>query len=304
MFAMALRRSGKPRSQPDWVRMAELYDHHLTSAEPIWGDCGDAEPSDLEVHVHRGLDVGILLREGYELRYGDYAFTPRRGDVWLGGMWEPHSWRVTRPGARSVILCFLPEVLEEHIEPELDLLRVFTLPASQRPRVTSAQMRREVLVIGRRMCQELRGMKRGWRAMIKLQLVELLVTLMRDWEFPRSLQRSGTLRSDELARIIPALALVHASAGGRVSARAAADACRLSVSGFQHSFQRTMGMSYGRFTLRSRLALVAHALLDADLPVQAIAERTGFVDASHLHRQFVAHYRCTPAEYRRRVRQG
>ena len=144
-------------------------------------------------------------------------------------------------------------------------------------------------------------MRPGWKTMVKLHLVELLVTLLRDWKAPRSSQRGTALRSDDLARVVPAL--VHASAGDRVSARAAADACRLSLSGFHQAFRRTMGMSYGKFALRSRLALAAHALLDADLPVQAIAERTGFVDASHLHRQFVAHYRCTPADYRQRVRQ-
>ena len=300
---MPARRADRPRAQPDWVRLAELYDHRLTPESPLWVDCGDADaPSALEVHVHKGLDVGILLRGGYELQYGDYSFKPRRGDVWLGGMWEPHSWRVTEPGTRAAVVCFLPEVLEEHIEPGLDLLSIFTVPASERPRVTSAEMRREVLAIGRRLCQEIRAMNLGWSLMVKLHLVELLVTLLRDWKPPRSLQRGTMLRSDDLARIIPALALVHASAGGRVSARVAADACRLSLSGFQHAFRRTMGMSYGKFALRSRLALAAHALLDADLPVQAIAESTGFVDASHLHRQFVAHYRCTPAEYRRRIR--
>ena len=40
-------------------------------------DCRDAdEPSTLEVYVHNGRDVGILLRGGYELQYGDYSFTP------------------------------------------------------------------------------------------------------------------------------------------------------------------------------------------------------------------------------------
>ena len=251
--------------------------------------------------MHKGLDVGILLKGSYELQYGDYSFSPRPGDVWLGGMWEPHSWRITEPGSRSAIVCFLPELLDEHIEPELDLLSAFTVPASQRPRVTSAEMRREVFGIGRRMCQEINGMRPGWKTMVKLHLVELLVTLLREWQPPRSAQRGAAIRSDELARIVPALALIHASPGGRVSAGTAADACRLSLSGFHQAFRRTMGMSYGKFGLRSRLALAAHALVDADLPIQAVAERTGFVDASHLHRQFVAHYGCTPAEYRRRA---
>jgi len=62
-----------------------------------------------------------------------------------------------------------------------------------------------------------------------------------------------------------------------------------------------MGLSYGKFCLRSRLAAAAQALLDTDLPVQAIADRTGFSDGSHLHRSFASHYGCTPTDYRRRA---
>ena len=36
----------------------------------------------------------------------------------------------------------------------------------------------------------------------------------------------------------------------------------------------------------------------AYLPLAAIADETGFVDRSHLHRAFGAHYGCSPTQYR------
>jgi AraC-like DNA-binding protein len=63
-----------------------------------------------------------------------------------------------------------------------------------------------------------------------------------------------------------------------------------------------MGTSFGQFSLRARLGYAAHRLLASDLTVEAIAQRAGFVDASHFHRTFVRHYGCTPRTYRERAR--
>jgi AraC-like DNA-binding protein len=299
---MSKLRASRSQRQPDWVRLAELYDHHLTTDSPMWVNEG-AEPTvtPLQVHVHRGMDVGILLRGGYELQYGDYSFRPQRGDVWLGAMWEPHAWRVLEPDTQSAQVCFLPEVLDERLENDVDLLRIFTVPASNRPRVTSEEMRQEVLGIAEMLRREVAGKRPGWRSVARAGLIQLLILLYREWQEPASTLRTPGTSANDLARIAPALALAHAAADARVPPRAAAAACSLSLSAFHRIFRRTMGLSYGRFCLRSRLAQAAEALLGTDLPVQAVAERAGFTDASHLHRAFVAEYACTPAEYRHRA---
>ena len=281
--------------------MAQVWEHHLTPSNPIWvNDTPLSDPGPLQVHVHRGMDVGILLTGEYELQYGDYLFTPERGDVWLGGMWEPHSWRVTQAGTSSVQVCFLPEILEEQHEHGLDLLRMFTVPASQRPRVITENMRQQTLAAAARIQQEVQHKRLGWTMVIKMELVQLLVLLLREWQPPSS-SSGSIIKATDLARIVPALALAHDRTDGRVTPREAAAACNLSLRAFHEVFKRTMGLSYGKFCLRSRLAVAAQALLDTDLPVQAIADRTGFADGSHLHRAFTSHYGCTPSEYRRRA---
>jgi AraC-like DNA-binding protein len=268
----------------------------------MWVSQG-SEPagSPLQVHVHRGMDVGVLLRGKYELQYGDYWFVPERGDVWLGAMWEPHSWRVLEPNSVSVQVCFLPEVLDEPGDTNLDLLRVFAVPASQRPRVTSEQMRAKVVALAERMRAEVEPKEPGWRIVVRACLLELLVLLTRHWTPPEPARSGGAATANDLARVIPALALAHRTPGARVTPREAAEASGLSLSGFHHIFRRAMGLSYGQFCLRSRLAEAAQTLLGTGMPVQAVAEQTGFADASHLHRAFVAEYGCTPAEYRRRA---
>jgi AraC-like DNA-binding protein len=288
--------------RPDWVCLAQVWDHGLTPAKPLWVNAvGEIieQPGPLQVHVHKGMDVGIVVTEGMELQYGDYLFRPRRGDVWLGGMWEPHSWRVVQAGTQTVQVCFLPDILEEQREHGLDLLRMFTVPASQRPRVTTESMRQEALTVASGIRREERHKRAGWTTVVRAELVRLLVFLLREWKPPGTF--SGAVRAADLARIVPALALAHDAPDGRVSPRDGAAACKLSLRTFHAIFGRTMGISYGKFVERSRLAAAAQALLDTDLSVHAIADEAGFSDGSHLHRVFRSHYGCTPAEYRRRA---
>ena len=59
-----------------------------------------------------------------------------------------------------------------------------------------------------------------------------------------------------------------------------------------------MGVTFGQFALRSRLAEAAHALRAGEEPVKRIADRFGFRRQSHFTRAFKAHHKLTPGRYR------
>jgi AraC family transcriptional regulator len=109
------------------------------------------------------------------------------------------------------------------------------------------------------------------------------------------------VRLAHLAQIMPALRLVHSRPVRRVSVAEAAAAANLSRAQFSLVFKRSMGLTFGEFRLRARLALVADRLLNTHLSTDAIAQETGFTDASHLHRSFQKRFGCTPAQYRERA---
>jgi transcriptional regulator GlxA family with amidase domain len=106
------------------------------------------------------------------------------------------------------------------------------------------------------------------------------------------------MSAGKLTRVRPALELAHAHLATSVSVAEAAAACNLSRSQFCLVFRDAMGLSYGRFCGRLRLGLVAKLLLSTDRSIASIAQRTGYVDASHLHRAFARQYGCTPGAYR------
>jgi AraC-like DNA-binding protein len=98
---------------------------------------------------------------------------------------------------------------------------------------------------------------------------------------------------------MPPIKTAHDRPGAGADPQAAA-ACGLSPSWFHCIFRQTMGISYGRFCRRARLAYAAHQLLATDLTIEDIGQQAGSVGGSHLHQQFVKQYGCMPAEYRRR----
>lgn len=221
------------------------------------------------------------------------------GDVWLCGMWEPHAWEIPRGGAANVSLIFLPELLQEL--PEYSVYaQLFASPPERRARAGDASVRALLLQIGQDLRRQIAARPQLWEAAVRLDLLRILTELSR-------LQGQGEAsdgpapagQANALARVTPAIELVHERPRARISAPEAAAACSLSTSRFQHLFREAVGVSFGRFSLRVRLALVAHLLLHSDDTVERIAEGTGFVDVSHLSRAFAAHYGASPTGYRR-----
>lgn len=282
------------------------HDERIPPADSVVYVCGGRLPLEpgFHMHYHEGMEVGVVVSGRMDLVFGDTVFPCTPGDVFLSAMWEPHGWHTTAAGATNLGIIFRLDFLGNDFAQRIPWLSPFAAPAAQRPRVTTSHTRERVLVIARFLLQETTERDRGWVEVVRAGLQWLLVELIRDWHGP---DRPKGVRSDhpspnDLARIMPAVALVQDDAARVVRASEAAAACNLSLSRFQVIFRSTMGISFARFRLRSRLAFCAHRLLTTDLPIEAIADQAGFVDRSHLHRAFVRQYGCTPGQFREQQR--
>jgi AraC-like DNA-binding protein len=287
------------------VLRATWREYQLTPAAPVLPIVRThPRATALEVDLHDGIEVGMLLSGKQERHYPELVVNLKAGDVWLQPMWEPHAWRVPEAGTECLILIFLPEFLGEERFGHVSWLSLFAAPVQLRPWVRDRELRSRSLSIGREMAQEIAQKERGWEAALRLGLLRLLFGLSRHWSPPTQSGDIARVNTRNLSRVMPAIALIQERRPGTASVEEAAGACGLSRSRFTTLFRQTMGTSFGQFSLRARLGFAAHRLLSTDLTVEVIAQRAGFVDASHFHRTFVKHYGRTPSQYRARAGVG
>ena len=80
--------------------------------------------------------------------------------------------------------------------------------------------------------------------------------------------------------------------------RALAASLGVSYDAFRHNFTAKMGMSPLQFQLSERLRIAANLLANSDMPIQTIAEKTGFASAAYFTRFFKSATQMSPTEFR------
>ena len=279
--------------------LARLKELGLTPAEPFRaGVVAHPYPATLDTDMHQAFELGVVLTGQEDRHFESTVLSLAPGEVWLCAAWEPHGWRATAPRTHELVLQFIPDFVGDEMLGPVSWLNLFTVPPDQRPRADSPELRERLLEIAQEMRQEMHEQRRGWLTTMRLGILRLLHEVSRDWELREGLGRQRIIRPDGPARVMPAVRLVHSNPGRRLSVAEGAAACGLSVSQFGHIFRHSMGVSFGKFRARARLGYVAQLLLSTGLPVESIAQATGFADASHVHHAFAKVYGCTPAHYR------
>ncbi|MCJ7752895.1 MAG: AraC family transcriptional regulator [Armatimonadetes bacterium] len=265
-----------------------------------WGH-DSARKSGLSIH-REGFELGVVLEGRMRTYLGARSRLHLPGDVWLVGMWEPHRWQAATSRTCTLGVLFSPEFITEEVLAGSHWQPMFTCPPQDRPVVSGSEMRHVVLGIARDIAGEAERKQSQWSTVVRLCLAKLFVILGRCWQ-PKDVKGAADAQTPAtFDRIMPALRAIRSRPAERLSlARAAAD-CGLSTAQFSRVFARTMGTSFGRFRTRAHLSYAASLLLETGLSIDAVAERAGFTDASHLHRLFVKHYEATPGEFRHEFR--
>ncbi|NIR02559.1 MAG: helix-turn-helix domain-containing protein [Gemmatimonadales bacterium] len=282
---------GSEESAKDIVRA------HIFGSEPV-----APRHSEVWEDIHRTFEVEIRLSGKADITLGDTTFPLVPGDVVLIPAWEPHIITSAAPTGDNLVIQFLPEFLGSRTIGGILWLNFFAMPAASRPRVKPA-FRDRVLAVAADIRYEVDQMLLGWDDGVRTELIKLLLILARSDPVDPGATRGLQHRQVVLERVMPAVILAYSEPSTRKTLEEAADACRLSVRHFSSLFKSVMGVSFANFSLRVRLRRAAELLSLTDLPVETIAETTGFTDHSHLSRSFVRLLGTTPGGYRQSPRQ-
>jgi AraC-like DNA-binding protein len=232
-----------------------------------------------------------LIRRGCA-SHGHYA--REHVSFWYGD--NEHRTRVIRSGAEPAS-AYLLRIPQQHL---VDLARSDQAepPLEDRPAVPpgDAMIRR---CLGRLISPTGFGVSRDPGAEIAarelvVRLVELLGGTRPDW-------------IDDASVFSPACAsrlvdYIDARLHAHIRLEELAVIVGLSPSHCARKFQRTMGLSLGRFINRRRLAKALDVLRDDSTPLSRVALDLGFSSQSHLTRLFSDLFGITPARYRKRFK--
>jgi AraC-like DNA-binding protein len=155
---------------------------------------------------------------------------------------------------------------------------------------------------------EYREQKKGCRLAIKAKLHLLALAYLRD-SLPESKDPQGSaivwhtsFATDRRMERVYQLIFKNFDDVG-LNLEGAAQAAALSPSYFSRLFKEQMGRSFYNYLSTVRVSHAMEFLLTTDLPVSLIAGKCGFDSQSTFHRVFKAEAGCTPAAYRKKVKQ-
>ena len=277
-----------------------LLHHNISEKQPIFLKPVIYEKREGTIfHMHYAMELGILLSGSIDRMLPDFTFCCEMGDVWMTGMCEVHGYRVRQEPCVGLVFIISPEVLTRMRiaeEERFNALSPFVVDPEDRPK-TKNSFRKHILSIADRARQHCNESSLYAKAWARTLVVECLLYLLEGWgNYPNIVSHSAS----SIKAIKRAIEIVFASKSF-LKVEYVAMACGMNRSSFSRQFKHVLGLSFSQFSLRYRLSRAAEALITTDSPAKAVSAEWGFVDLSHLHRVFSAHYHCTPTEYRLRA---
>jgi AraC-like DNA-binding protein/mannose-6-phosphate isomerase-like protein (cupin superfamily) len=258
-------------------------------------------PNRTECHfdIHLGLEIGICLAGAGRRWFGAHSFEVEPGKVWFAGLWEPHGFEVTKPKARHMVMQIMPEFIDTP-EPftSFDWTRIFKVSPDRRPNGETRADREFTLAYAKKMLATVqRTDDPNWLIRARLLLQEFILYYSeRIGESHKTSYKVEPFHQRQ--KLLPALILLEQRRCQDISIIEAARAAHMGRSSFSQMFRSAVGVSFGKYCQRRRLAGAICDLRSTDLKLAAIAQRWGFCDAAHFVRLFKVSMRMTPSEYR------
>ncbi|OGV48416.1 MAG: hypothetical protein A2X49_06960 [Lentisphaerae bacterium GWF2_52_8] len=246
--------------------------------------------------MHYALQIGIVIHGKAEIIFDSFSRVYTPGEIWWTMCWEPHAYRLL--GRRNFIL-----VINIDIDnlgncgpfPDCHWLTPFTAPPDKRFCPSSGEERKTVKSLAQTLFHLCWDKPLNWHPDAWLRIHQFIlhaIAEMNRGSAPEILQNASGF-----SRIKAALNMVQETDARPPSLADAAKACSLSASRFSELFRRNMGVSFGKFAARVRMAHAAKDLLAGTKTIEEIAAKWGFFDSCHFCNSFKKFYKHSPRQF-------
>lgn len=184
----------------------------------------------------------------------------------------------------------------------LYVLGVIKIHARRRNHIALSRIGAERLItLTDAMLWEYQHRYRGYSWAIRLKLIELLITLMRDKNFKIPIRGLKPLAN---SRIQDAILYLNRDFTNPITVDDVLKSCGLSRSHFHKLFKEETGRTFVQYLSALRCSRAAELLVSTDRSVTEIAMECGFTNPSHFHHLFRREYAMSPGRYRRQFYTG
>lgn len=252
-------------------------------------------------HSHDYIETVIAIEGRGIHRVNGHPYETTPGDVCVIQGNSVHCFEHTSPDFRIINVMHLPD----KVCFPLELLR--KMPGYQALFVMEPAQRSEgefkarlklsdvalsgILTLSRRMEEELSAKRDGFESALHALLLEMVVTLSREYS------KSSELGARRMLRMGEAIAWMEANYASKVSLPELAKRAALSERQFLRIFRKAFGVPPLERLLEIRVKAAAEMLKDGSVPVSEAAFACGFNDSNYFCKQFKRFYGSAPKRY-------
>lgn len=257
-----------------------------------------------EEHRHTAFELSLICSGSGTYRAGDRSYQFCKGDIFLFSSNEPHCIVEVFGGEDLDImnLQFEPRFIwsTENLLFQVQYPDVFfnrnetyahRLSVRETPGAEIARRLQEVE-------REFRQGKTDYKLMVKLQILELLVLIRREYAdcFTKSAER---INVTYLAQMERALDYINQNLTGDLQLEQVAKEAAMSPAYFSTLFKKLNGLTLWEYIQSRRIELAMDQLLSTDRNVSEIAMECGYNSISNFNRSFKMVTGQTPVAYRK-----
>lgn len=265
--------------------------------------------SDRIPHTHEFVEL-VYVQEGWathEFEGESYVIGP--GDVFIINPGEMHTYRIRKGEPLDIINClFTPALIRESLLHELELASamdfLYVLPFLDEQERFYHRLRlgkqesATVLTILQSMVEETERAAAGYRSLITIKLVELLILLSRYYK--EQLQQSAIQVDPDDMRVRRIRGYLERHAYQPVQVEAIASLFHIGSRHLNRILKKETGRSVVEIVHHLRLEKAKHLLLSTNDTILSIAASVGYESPSFFNRLFTREVGCSPSEYRKR----
>jgi len=249
--------------------------------------------------IHFALQICFVLEGEFEVLYPyseNFSRRLSRGQFFMSSVWEAHAVReVTHPSKMIAISFSIENIGISGIEDsDINWLKPFALPPSQRPYGDSAISQKTILEYARNIIDLKETKPFAHKTKIWLKILELLMYIVEI--SPKS---DNTENPENLNKIITAILLLQKAGPEYPTVIECASACGLSRSRFSYIFTSVMGFSFGKFLIRSKMSKAEKQINNSNVPFKEIAFQCGFKSVNSFYHAFYDYFKTTPMQMRK-----